>query len=192
MGKAACLVVLPCQLIGAVVGIGGSIRTIRDACDIAVIVIGVGHHGCSGAVQDGNHVTLQVCDIVVNGVIIGHRCRYAVGIIGKVQRIRTFRHLRQLTAVVDVGIGIRAIRDTCDVTVVVISVGIGNIEPTGIYRISGNLGAGFSVCGIGDQGTTEPSPCPLLVPLLLEGTLSNTPSIVIINIVIPAFFRQRY
>lgn len=41
MGKAACLVILPDQLIGAVVGIACGIRSITDRENITVIVVGI-------------------------------------------------------------------------------------------------------------------------------------------------------
>jgi len=52
MGKAAGLVVLPNQLIVAVIDIGGGIGTVRDRENVAVTVIGVGvGHIVTGRLQ---------------------------------------------------------------------------------------------------------------------------------------------
>ena len=42
MGEITGLVVLPQQLVGAVVNIAGSVCAVRDAEDIAVIIVGIG------------------------------------------------------------------------------------------------------------------------------------------------------
>jgi len=72
---------------------------------VAPGVIAVVNDRRSAAVQNGNHITLQVGDIVVGSAVIGNGHRHTYGIIGKVQRVITHGHLTQATAVVDVAIG---------------------------------------------------------------------------------------
>ena len=59
MGKVPRLVILPEQLVGAVVDIACGIRAVRDAQDVAIIVISVGVSNIivGGFVMHGRHLT---------------------------------------------------------------------------------------------------------------------------------------
>ena len=88
-------------------------------------VIGVGNHRASRSVQDCRHIPLQVGGVVVGGAVVGHGHGNAIGVVGEVQGVAAYGHLAELTAVVDIAIGNRAVGTADSHTVLVIGVGPG-------------------------------------------------------------------
>ena len=77
--------------------------------DPAPGIVGVGNDRRTGGVQDRDHITLKVGDIVVIRAVVNHGQRRAGGVVGKVQGIAAHGHLAELTTVVDVVVGCRAV-----------------------------------------------------------------------------------
>jgi len=87
------------------VGAQGACHGTADGKGLAPGIVGVSDHCCSGGVQDGGDIALEVGGIIVGGAIVGHGQRRAAGFVSKVQRIPIHGHLAQLAAVVHVVIG---------------------------------------------------------------------------------------
>ena len=90
--------------------------------DIAPCIVSVGNNRRAGAVQDRNHVTLEVGYIIVSCAVVGDGHGDAVGFVGEVQRICTYSHLRQAAAVVDIVICGAAVGTRCSQAVGIVSV----------------------------------------------------------------------
>ena len=69
-------------------------------------IIGVGNDLRAGAVQKTDHIALLVEQVEVGATVVHHCHRTAVGIVGEVQLGAVVFHVRQLTAVVGVLVGI--------------------------------------------------------------------------------------
>ena len=108
-----------------VVGAQGGCQGAGDGEGFAPGVIGVGNHRASRSVQDCRHIPLQVGGIVVGGAVVGHGHGNAIGVVGEVQGVAAYGHLAELTAVVDIAIGNRAVGTADSHTVLVIGVGPG-------------------------------------------------------------------
>ena len=68
-------------------------------------IIAVGDNSTAHAIQDRDHIALDVGDIIVGSAVVGHRHRHTVGTVGKVQSIIANSHLAQGAAVVDILVG---------------------------------------------------------------------------------------
>ena len=108
-----------------VVGSQGGCQGAGDGEGFAPGVIGVGNHRASRSVQDCRHIPLQVGGVVVGGAVVGHGHGNAIGVVGEVQGVAAYGHLAELTAVVDIAIGNRAVGTADSHTVLVIGVGPG-------------------------------------------------------------------
>ena len=108
-----------------VVGTQGGCQGAGDGEGIAPGVIGVGNHRASRSVQDCRHIPLQVGGVVVGGAVVGRGHGNAIGIVGEVQGVAAYGHLAELTSVVDIAIGHRAVGTADSHTVLVIGIGPG-------------------------------------------------------------------
>ena len=108
-----------------VVGAQGGCQGAGDGEGLAPGVIGVGNHRASRSVQDCRHIPLQVGGVVVGGAVVGHGHGNAIGVVGEVQGVAAYGHLAELTAVVDIAIGNRAVGTADSHTVLVIGIGPG-------------------------------------------------------------------
>lgn len=68
---------------------------------------------------------MQVGGVVVGGAVVGHGHGNAAGVVGEVQGVAAYGHLAELTAVVDIAIGNRAVGTADSHTVLVIGIGPG-------------------------------------------------------------------
>ena len=108
-----------------VVGAQGGCQGAGDGEGFAPGVIGVGNHRASRSVQDCRHIPLQVGGVVVGGAVVGHGHGNAIGVVGEVQGVAAYGHLAELTAVVDIAIGHRAVGTADSHTVLVIGISPG-------------------------------------------------------------------
>ena len=90
--------------------------------DITPSIVGILNNSYTGVVQDSNHITLQIGNIVVNSAVVGNGHRHSAGIVGKEQGIATDRHLAQLATIVNIPVDSTAICPLGSHTVCVIGI----------------------------------------------------------------------
>ena len=102
--QADALVVDIAAVAQGVMGAEGCGQGAGGIAQIAPGIVGVGHHGRAGTVQDRNHIALQIYSIIVGSTIVGDRLRIPGSIGSKGEGIAAHRHLRQLTTCIDVAV----------------------------------------------------------------------------------------
>ena len=76
--------------------------------NVAPGIVGIGHDGRSGGIQDRRYIALEVGNVVVGGAVVRYR-HGSAGIVGKVQHIASNGHLAQAGTIVDVVIRCSAV-----------------------------------------------------------------------------------
>ena len=120
-----------------VMGTQGGVHRAGGGQNVAPCIVAVGYHLLACAVQDPNHIALQVGGVVVICAVIAKAHGGACGIVGKGQNIRSHHHLPQLGAAIDVAVGNRAVAPADTHTVSIVGIGPGGA----VHREGGKLSA---------------------------------------------------
>ena len=93
-----------------VVGTEGGCHASGGGNGVTPGIVGVLDNRRAGAVQNGDHVTLQVRHVVICSAVVYDLQRCAGGVITEVQFVAAQRHVGQLVPIVNVGISVCAVR----------------------------------------------------------------------------------
>ena len=108
-------------------------------------IIGIGNNFRTAAVQNADHITLDIGDIIVDRAIVIDRHRLPVEAIGEGQGIATYGHLGQRSTIVSINIGGAAAAALCAHPIGI----VGKCPGCAALRCSGKLSAVFP--GVGNR-----------------------------------------
>ena len=80
---------------------------------VAPGIVGIVDQAVAYGVGDGDHVALNVGDVVIHRSVVGQGEGLSVRVVGKVQRVAATGHPGKLPAVIDVAVGIGAVGALC-------------------------------------------------------------------------------
>ena len=104
-------------------GSEGSSHRTGGSQRIAPGIVAVLHYRIAAAIENPNHIALQIGDIVVNRSVVLHRQGCSSGIVGEVQHRVVEGHPAELAAVIHIGVGVITFGSAGAHTVCIVGVG---------------------------------------------------------------------